>query len=193
MRLVALSALLLGALIIQTQAHAATPPVQRQNLDAHRSTFTFRVGKFYGDAVAGEFTKAEGFLMRNARGERMVVIDLDADGIDVAESRMLTRIAKSDSFFGAAKFPNILFESDWHDPDVLVSGGSVQGNVTIRGIKRLETFRITPAKCSRPGIDCDVEAKGSVNRRAYGIGSMSHVLAPEVELTLKVRFKPTGS
>lgn len=191
MRVIALSAVMSAVLF--SQAQAATPPIQRQNLDPQRSTFTFRVGKFYGNAVEGEFTKSEGFLMRNARGERMVVIDLDANGIDVSESKMLTRIAKSDSFFGATKYPNILFESDWHDPDVLITGGTVQGNVTIRGIKRVETFRITPAKCSRPGIDCDVEAKGSVNRKAYGIGSVSRVLAPEVELTLKVRFRTSGS
>lgn len=163
---------------------------QQYMLDAEKSDFSFRVRMFYGPMLQGTFRNPLGQMFVDANGRRKAIIELPADGIDVNGNRMLSGIARSGAFFGAKDNPVIRYESEWHDADVLQRGGSVNGDVTIRGVRNAETFRITPARCERPALECPVEAKGSVNRRTYGIGDGNTLLAPEVELTMTVQFDP---
>src|SRR3546814_3770443 len=66
-------------------------------------------------------------------------------------------------------------------------GGRLGGHVTIRGVERRESFVIRPATCGAPGVACDIVARGSINRDAYGMGRWGFALSDRVVFSLGVR------
>src|SRR3546814_8628936 len=69
-------------------------------------------------------------------------------------------------------------------------GGRLGGHVTIRGVERRESFVIRPATCGAPGVACDIVARGSINRDAYGMGRWGFALSDRVVFSLRVRTLP---
>ena len=162
-------------------------------LDEQSSSFRFVTEKRVGEAVIGRWEKADGTLHIRNDGQRQVTITLQANSVEVNGSPMQTKLARSDLMFSAQKYPVIEFRSDWHPAGLLRTGGEISGIATMRGVTHNERFQVLPARCERPGVDCDIEVKGEINRERYGLRSLGGMLRPNVELTMKVRFTPVGT
>ncbi len=58
----------------------------------------------------------------------------------------------------------------------------------MHGISRMESFTLLPATCARSGVDCDVVARGSVDRNEYGLDGWRLLLRDRVRFTMRVRL-----
>ena len=61
----------------------------------------------------------------------------------------------------------VVFTSKPYDEALLRSGGTLAGDLSIRGITRPRTLQVAPSTCARPAVDCDVVASGAVRRSDY--------------------------
>ena len=95
--------------------------------------------------------------------------------------------ACSRGFFEAERFPEVEFVSEPYLPALIVEGGKLAGQLTIRDVTRRETFTIQPGTCARPAIDCDVIANGSVRRTDYGVDRWVLAVSDNVRFTLRLR------
>src|SRR3546814_16841456 len=87
-----------------------------------------------------------------------------------------TRLTRGDGFFEADRFAWVEFVSDPYPDELMREGGRLGGSLTIRGVERRESFVIRPATCEAPGVACDIVARGSINRDAYGLGRWGFAL-----------------
>ncbi len=66
----------------------------------------------------------------------------------------------------------------------------MQGTVTLRGVSRPMSLTVEPADCQRPGDDCDVRARGSVDRSDFGMTSKTFWVGKRVDLNFRIRLRP---
>lgn len=158
--------------------------------DAQHTRFRFDVRTRWGQRIGGTFPQHEGALTRTADGRQQVRVRLDARAVQVEGSSRYTALTRGPRFFDADRYPAIEFVSDPHLPALLHAGGPLRGTVLMHGKRRAETFAVEPSRCDRPGEDCDIVARGTVSRAAYGMSSWSAALADPVLFTLRVRYAP---
>lgn len=180
--------------MIGVLACAAVPaqepmPAQR-GFDTQHTRFRFDVRMRWGQQIGGTFPRHEGALIRLDDGRQQVRVRIDARAVQVAGPARYSTYARGPRFFDAERHPDIEFVSDPHPPALLREGGALRGTVLLHGARRVETFEVEPARCPRPGEDCDIVARGRVSRAAYGMDAWSAALADKVLFTLRVRYAP---
>lgn len=167
----------------------AVAPARALEIDPGLSRITFSLQTRLGQRVNGTFPKYTGRILSLPDGYRRVEFTLDARAIEIAGSDRYTRITRGDGFFDANRYPELHFRSDAYPESLTRLGGPLSGTLVIRGVQRREVFRIEPAECERPGVDCDVVATGTVNRDDYGIDRWGFAIANRVRFSLKLRLQ----
>lgn len=180
-----LRAALCGWLLLPLAASAA-------RVDPAESQVAFAVRAQWGPRLQGRFTHVNGALARLADGRYRIQLHLAAASLLIADSPRLTAMARGPRFFAVERHPDIDFDSDAFARDWLRQGGTLSGVLRLRGVQRVEQFIVAPATCTRPGIDCDVVARGEIRRGDYGIGDWRSGLAQTVELSLHIRLQDDG-
>jgi len=180
-----LRAAVCGCLLLPLAASAA-------RVDPAGSQVTFAVRAQWGPRLQGRFTEIDGALARLTNGRYRMQLHLAAASLLIADSPRLTAMARGPRFFAVERHPDIDFDSDEFARDWLRQGGRLRGVLRLRGVQRVEHFLVAPATCARPGIDCDVMAKGEIRRGDYGIGDWRSGLAQTVELSLRIRLQDDG-
>lgn len=180
-RALLLPVLLLALLLPQAPARAGV-------FDPEHTRFDFQLRTRWGQRVAGRFPRYEGDVQVLGDGRHRVRVVLLTSAVDVARSPRYTAMARGERFFDAARHPRIVFESDAYAPELLARGGTLRGRLQLHGVERVEAFQLEPATCARPGRDCDIVARGSVQRDAYGMDAMGFALGRRVDFTLRVRL-----
>ena len=155
--------------------------------DPAHTAFGFQLRTRWGHRVVGEFARHDGEVRSFDDGRRQVHVVLDTASVRIAESSRYTAMARGPKFFDSARHPRIVFTSEAFPPALLERGGALRGELTLRGVSRAEVFDVEPAACARPGIDCDVIARGSVERDDYGLDGLQMVLGNRVQFSLRVR------
>lgn len=171
-------------------APTAAPVPAGMDVDAERSQAGFRVRTRWNQALEGRFTGIGGSMRADRDGRYQVHLSLDSGSADLADNAVLTARLRGKGFFDAELHPRLHFVSDPLPAALMHTGGELGGTVTIRDITRRERFRIQPAGCERPGLDCPVRASGSVRRRDYGMRRMPLLLRDEVIFDLSIRLQP---
>lgn len=172
-------------------ATLAQEPADRETtrgFDPAHTRFRFDVRTRWGQHVGGTFPRYEGALTRLADGRQQVRVVLDSDAVQVAGPKRYGAYARGPKFFDAQRHPQIRFVSEPHAPALLRSGGRLRGTVRLHGVERIETFEVEPARCDAPGEACDVVARGSVSRGAYGMDAWKAAVSDRVLFTLRVRY-----
>ena len=164
-------------------------PAAAQPLDPARSRIGFELTTRWGQAITGNFPRQEGEVAELPDGRHEVRIRLATASVEVAGSRRYTRFARGDRFLDADRHPWVEFRSDPYDAALIRDGGNLQGTLTLRGVSRRETFVVAPASCARPALDCDVVARGAVQRAHYGLESWRWALTDVVRFDLRVRLR----
>ncbi len=168
---------------------ARQPGVRSIDLDPAHTAFGFELRTRWGQRVQGRFPVYDGVVLVLPDGRRQVRIRLSAGAVEVDGSERYAELARGETFFDAARHPDIEFVSD-PQADVLThQGGLLPGQLRLRGITRPETFVIEPASCVRAGEDCDAVANGSVARSDYDIAGMRMVISDRVRFTMRVRLR----
>lgn len=168
----------------------AAQGVEGRGFDPDHTQFRFDVRTRWGQSVGGVFPRYDARVETLADGRSRVRVALAAGAVRVSGPTRYTAMARGPNFFDAARHPTITFVSDPHGPALVREGGPLHGEVTLSGVRRRETFIVDAAGCARPGVDCDVVARGRVSRAAYGLHAYQWVLGDSVRFTLRLRLAP---
>ena len=95
---------------------------------------------------------------------------------------------RGEEFFDAGRHPVVEFDSLPYWPETVEQGGAINGRLTLRGISHPESLQVEKAECARPGYDCDVVSRGTVQRGRYGMDSWQLALSDRVTFVLRARL-----
>ncbi|MFC4727461.1 YceI family protein [Coralloluteibacterium thermophilus] len=189
-----MSAALVLMLAALAPAQADVPAVApvRHRVHAAGSSARFQVRLRTLRRVEGRFERLEGTVLPDAAGDLQVRVRVEADGVVFPGRPGYTQWARSEAFFDAARHPHIVFESQRFAPALLVTGGDLDGRLLLRGTSRPVRFRVAPAACAAPGIDCPLEVRGEVSRSAFGMNALQMAVADRVRFAFSLRLEPSS-
>lgn len=160
---------------------------QKFVLDMQRSQFGFEIRTRFGQRISGVFRRVEGDILVLPDGRHQVRLVMYADQVETPGKPRYTAWMRGEDFFDAARYPQVQFDSLPYLPGLVQTGGSITGTLTLRGVSHLETLRVAPAECDRPGYDCDVVSRGTLLRGRYGMNKWQVALGDKVTLLLRTR------
>lgn len=164
-------------------AHAATG----RAFDATRSEIGFILRTRWGQQLDGRFPEWSGEILALPDGAQQVRLTLATGGVEIVGNRSYTRITRGPGFFDVERHPEAVFVSDPYPAGLLRDGGAMTGVLSIRGVRQRESFRIEPASCERPAIDCDVVGQGDIRRSRYAMDRWGYALSDQVRFMLRIR------
>jgi polyisoprenoid-binding protein YceI len=186
-----------GALVaLALSARAAAPAAPMNALagndtlkfDAAQSSAEFSIRVMWLIPIHGHFAGMHGtIVIDHFRGTARVDALIESADVHM-RSRGDEAWVKSAEFFDAQHFPQIQFVSDAFALARLSKGGMVSGKLTIRGKTQTAQFEIDPTECAGAiGIDCPVEAAGTIRRSDFGMRSHRGALSDKVDLDFSIR------
>jgi polyisoprenoid-binding protein YceI len=141
-------------------------------IDPIHSSVHFSVRHMMLSNVRGEFTKVSGTLKFDAQNpaNSSVEVNIEASSINTRDAQRDTHL-KSADFLDAEKSPNLTFRSKHIEPHQ--SGGTIKGDLTIRGITREITLDVegpTPEVKDPWGKQrIGASATTKLNRKDFGL------------------------
>ena len=168
-------------------------PAFAADIDAARSQVGFSLVTRWGEVVDGRFPVFDGRLTRLPDGRQQVRLSLSAADVEIVGNQRHTHLTRGRGFFEAERFPWVSFVSEPFEPELLVQGGPLPGELHIRDVQRQETFSVAPSECARPALDCPVLARGVVERSRYGMNRWSFAIGGRVHFQLLLRLEDRGT
>jgi len=157
-------------------------------MDPQRSRIGFEVRTRFGQRIEGLFPHFEGRVEVLSDGRHQVHLKMFTRSVEIPGKDRYTGWMRGPDFFDAGRYPSVEFDSLPYWPDTVGNGGDIQGRLTLRGVSHPETLRVEKAECSRPGYDCDVVSRGTVQRGRYGMDSWQLALSDRVTFVLRARL-----
>jgi polyisoprenoid-binding protein YceI len=174
-------------------AEVSMPPVSAPRLiDPARSQARFRVRMRVLPAATGHFLDVRGAL-QDEGGKQRVEVEVDGRKLRFAGPAWMAKVTRSDTFLAVEQHPRIQFRSAAFAPALLREGGPLRGELTLRGQTQPVTFKVAPAACATPGIDCEIVVTGRVSRQAFGMHAYRLTVRDAVDFEFQVRLKPEPS
>lgn len=182
-------ALRLGVAVGVLLGAAALPLAAAEHvaLDPQRSSAEFEIRAMWMFDIAGRFGAVGGEVEidHEARSARVRA------RIDVAGVRMrrasYEEWVKSPEFFDAARYPQIVFESEPFPLATLDIGGDIVGTLSLRGSTQPMRFALQSSQCpGQAALACPVVADGVLQRSDFGMRTRRATLADKVRLHLSV-------
>ncbi|MEZ5484537.1 MAG: YceI family protein [Lysobacteraceae bacterium] len=166
----------------------AVSPSQVREIDGERSDVRFEL-RILLRHLDGRFLSLRGKLRIDDDAERAdIAVSLDSNSVWMAKESN-AEYARSAEFFDAARHPQIHFTATAIPLSLFREGGEMPGAVTLRGKTRPMTLTVDAAICDRPGEDCDVIARGAVDRSDFGMTSKTLFVGKRVELSFRIRLR----
>jgi len=179
---------------VQVQAQAPSGASRQvMLLDTAQSRFGFEVRTRLGQRIEGLFPRFDGRIEVLSDGRHQVRLRMYTRDVQIPDKPRYTAWMRGEEFFDAARYPLVEFDSIPYYPDTVKNGGEIQGRLTIRGISHIETLRVEPAECGRPGYDCDVIALGNIQRGRYQMDNWQLALSDRVTFVLRARLSGVPS
>ena len=172
--------------------HAETPE-QVRPIDGSRSHASFEVQLRLPLRAIGRFETVSGELRGNPERGWRVHVDVDGRGLRFDGPGWMERITRSEAFLALDTYPNIEFLSDAVADAMLHTGGELRGRLTLRGRQRDVRFRLQPADCARPGIDCELRVSGVVSRHDFGMNAYRFTVRDPVAVDFRVWLAPEAA
>jgi len=157
--------------------------------DTARSWLGFEVRTRFGQRMQGEFPRFEGLVEHLPDGRHRVRLRVATSAAVIPERPRYTGWMRGESFFDTARHPWMEFVSEPYPAALLRQGGPLKGELTLRGITRGQQLEIEPAACARPGLDCEIQVAGSIERGDYGMKDWQFALAERVRLMARLRLR----
>ena len=158
-------------------------------IDSTHTLPRFEYSHFGYSTQLSRFDKASGkIILDRAAQTGSVEVEIDAKSVDTGYPVFNGHIQGED-FFNTEKYPIITFKSE----SVKFKGGqpvAVQGDLTIKGITKTVTLKVTSFKCMpHPMLKkdaCGANATATVKRSEFGMGKYAPHVSDEVVLTIPV-------
>ena len=158
-------------------------------IDSGATQIGFTLKTRWGQSLHGRFPRHHGELETLPDDHRRARLVMSARDVEIVDHPSYTAMTRGKGFFEADRFPDVEFVSDPFPARMLVEGGKLGGYLTIRGIRRHETFSIAPGECARPALDCEFVASGSVRRSDYGVDRWVLAVSDRVRFVLRLRAR----
>jgi polyisoprenoid-binding protein YceI len=149
--------------------------------DKTASSISFKIKNFgfNVDGTFNEFITSSNFNTNNVK-ERFFNVKIGVESI-FTDSKARDKHLLDSDYFDVDTYPNIVFESS-SIKKISTSKYLVKGFITMKGIqKRIET--VLDVSTSKTSVT--ILASFSLNRKDFGIGGSSLVLAKEVNIKMK--------
>lgn len=112
----------------------------------------------------------------------------------VMRSKSDAALLMSASYFDAKRYATIHFISDDIPFEILHAGGTVQGNLSLRGKTQRQQFFLHASPCAKRWLEnassiqapCVIKMEGSLQRSNFGMIARRGVVSDTVELSLDV-------
>jgi polyisoprenoid-binding protein YceI len=182
--------LVLFAASATTATQTATATSWR--LDPQRSQADFRPHPRVPLRAEGHFDGVSGELQSGGDGWQ-VTVRIDGRGLRFDGPTWVERLTRGENFLALDHYPDIVFLSEPFDPQLLRNGGRLRGQLSLRGRQLTVDFRLLPSDCARPGHDCDIQVRGAISRRAFGMTSHWLSVKDRVDFDFRVRLLPEAS
>jgi polyisoprenoid-binding protein YceI len=151
-----------------------------------RSQIGFEVRTRFGQRIEGVFPHFEAHRDPVRRPPPGAPEDVHRS-VEIPGKARYTGWMRGEEFFDAGRHPVVEFDSLPYWPET-VEGGDINGRLTLRGISHPEALQVEKAECARPGYDCDVVSRGTVQRGRYGMDSWQLALSDRVTFVLRARL-----
>ena len=181
----------LGAGALPMPLRAQTAPLQ---IDGSRSEARFLVHLRFRMRTRGTIPKVSGEMVGDAQAGWQVLVVADGRALVVKGPKWMERSTRSPDFLAVDQHPDIRFQSERFSDQLLREGGSITGQLTLRGLTRPVSFSLLPSACAHPGRDCDLQVQGTINRKEFGMTAYPFSVKDDVELHMRVRLlAPAGA
>ncbi len=157
--------------------------------DPAHTRLGFELRTRWGQRLEGQFPRYDGEVRTLPDGQHQVHLRMYTTQVEIVGYPRYTEWARSARFFEAERYPAVTFISRPYAPDLLRTGGELQGDLSIRGISRPRSLLVQPTTCARPGIDCDVVATGAVRRSDYDMDDWKLAVNDRVVFVLRARIR----
>lgn len=183
------ASLFLFAALAPMAAQAQTPPPETLAIDGRQSSASFVVHLRLRAPTEGRITGVTGEFVGSEAGGWQVSVQVDGRSLRVPGPRWMERVTRSDAFLAVNRYPSIRFESALFSDQALHAGGPLEGELSLRGLRRPVSFLLLPSECDRPGRDCDINVQGRISRKAFGMTAYRTMLRDEVDFRFRVRLR----
>lgn len=168
---------------------AATPAAlaTTYRIDSAHTFPQFEIRHLQFSMLHGQFNQTSGTITMN-RAKKMGSVDVtvQVDSIDTGNAAR-NRDLMASSFFDAAKYPTMIYRST----KVVYRGkdrATVYGKLTLKGVTKPATLHVTRIYCApNPfggGERCGFDAKGEINRTAFGVSGDAGMIPDTVYLII---------
>lgn len=159
-------------------------------IDTSHSHAEFAVRWLWLHTVKGRFAQIDGTVALDPQSQATVDARIATDSATMPSERV-RRWAMGPQFFDAGHYPTIHFRSEAVPLSRLTTGGTLAGQLSLRGVTRPVRFDLRPADCrSLAAATCKIEARGFISRSAFGMTSHRAALSDRVRLALMIVLTP---
>ena len=149
----------------------------------------FELRTRWGMKLEGLFPHYDGEVRTLPDGRQQVHLRMYTGQVEIVDHPRYTEWARSEKFFGADRYPVVVFVSKPYEAELLRHGGELAGDLIIRGISRPRSLMVEPATCERPAKECDVVATGAVRRSDYDMDDWMLAVNDRVVFVLRARLR----
>ncbi len=182
----------LFALLLAAGAVIGSAAAEAADIDPAHTRIGFTLKTRWGQVLQGRFPRFSGSIETLDDGRHRVRLQMSAREVEIVGHPNYTGMTRGTGFFEADRFPDVEFVSDPYASALIADGGKLTGDLTIRDVKRRETFIIMKSECAQPAYDCDVHASGSVRRTDYGVDRWIFAVSDHVRFVLRLRVREGG-
>ncbi|TAM60276.1 MAG: hypothetical protein EPN49_09350 [Rhodanobacter sp.] len=159
-------------------------------IDTRRSHAEFAIRLLWVHTITGRFTQITGSVKLDPHGLATIDASIAANSIVMSSARV-RRWVLAPEFFDAAHYPTIHFRSAPVALATLTAGGTLNGQLRLRGGVRPVRFELLPASCTTlTAATCLIEVRGHISRSAFGMRSHRATLSDRVQLALLIALDP---
>lgn len=162
---------------------------EKSDFDPAHTRLGFELRTRWGQVLDGVFHRYEGEVMELPDGLQQVRLRMYTRDVEILDHPRYSEWARSEKFFDADRYPVVTFVSKPYDPALLRQGGTLAGDLSIKGISRPRSLEVAPAACLHPARDCDVVATGAVRRSDYDMDDWMLAVSDRVVFVLRARLR----
>ena len=152
------------------------------------SSVQFQVSIFGVFKKQGSFTELRGAMLIQKDIARVTARIQTAS--TTMKSQSDAALLKSQAYFDAAHFPEIVFQSKSFPLAALSNGGQISGKLTLRGISQQQIFKLTTNPCAiefaQTPWRCGFDVLGTLKRSDFGMKARRGIVSDDVELRLTI-------
>jgi polyisoprenoid-binding protein YceI len=136
----------------------------------------------------GKFKTISGELTQLPEQKMSVRLQIDVQDLQMNGPSWVQKSTVSKQFLDSQSHPRIDFQSIPFSNQLLISGGDIKGQLTIKGQAQPVVFVVASSTCHRPGFTCPVMGKGMVNRNDFAMTAYRWTVRDEVQFSFQLKF-----